>query len=97
MMAIEMLVLDHQCDEDAYTSTATHIRIFLEGGTYSIDGADDDGRYTVSVWSGYQTIADAMAAAEEFVQSTTIDGVRWDWSSDRPKGLRRAPGWGAEL
>lgn len=89
---------------DGYTSEPTHLRVYNDGyvteegdGAWSIDGADDDGNYTEGVWSGYATMADALAEAEAFIEATQRDRVTWKWDAARPKGIRRAPNYGVKV
>lgn len=95
-------------NDDGYTSEPTHIRIYVEegglcydehgqpteGDCLTIDGADDEGRYTEGVWSGYTSVERAVLDVPNFIRATEADGVQWKWNPDRPKGLRRAPLWG---
>lgn len=75
-----------------YTSTVTHVRVFLEGWalqepSWAVDGADNDGKFCEPVWT-FPTFADAIAAIPEFVEEATSRGVRWDWDANRPKRAR---------
>jgi hypothetical protein len=75
-----------------YTDRPTRVRIFTEewseGASFSIDGADNEGRYTEGVWSRYPTLEAALADVEDFVEKTTLDGVAWSWDTARPKHAR---------
>ena len=63
---------------DDYTDTVTHLRIFDEGDGWALDGADDYGHYTPTVWK-YDTHAYAVAAMPEFVQALTEEGYKINW------------------
>lgn len=86
--------------DDDYTSEPNHVRVYVEewpeGTTFTIDGADDEGRYTEGVWSGYPDLETALRDVPAFVKATTLDGVKWRWDTDRPRGIRRAPRYGQE-
>jgi len=62
------------------------IRLFEEAdGTWSVDGLDDEGRYTESCWN-FDTKETALAAVDEFqiaVGSTTDRVLVWSEELDR--------------
>jgi hypothetical protein len=75
------------------TIRPTRLRIFTEdwwgeGTSFTIDGADNDGNYTESCWSGFPTLEAALAAAPEFVEAAKADGIVWEWDTARPKAAR---------
>ena len=78
--------------KDSYTTRPTRVRIFVEewseGRRFSIDGADNEGRYTVNVWSGYTDLETAFSDVPEFIEVMKAGGVVWEWDTDRPKRAR---------
>lgn len=84
-------------NEDPYTSTPTHVRLYQEGEEWFIDGQDDSYRYTEMCWS-YDTFAEAAANLADFVKLSQLSGVTWQWNASRPrrslrKELRNDLGW----
>ena len=77
----------------SYTTRPTRLRVFMEewadGAEWSIDGADNFGRYTEAIWSHFPTQQEALAAVPDFVETLEADwGVRFEWAPERPKYAR---------
>jgi hypothetical protein len=73
-------------EDDGYTSEPTHIRLTGDCGEWTIDGVDNDLRYTEPVWT-FDTFDEAVAAIPEFVKDTA-ERVTWKWDTNRPHMAR---------
>jgi len=83
---------------DPYTTRPTHLRVFSdtwtsqENGTshteWTIDAADDAGRYTEACWT-FDSSAEAFAALPDFAASLVHYDVTPTWRSQRQTAADR--------
>ena len=73
-------------NDDFYTDTPTHVRIWTDGVEWYVDAADDGGKFTVACFS-YDSFDAALADMKFFIECVSDSGVTFLWNKDRPKGM----------
>lgn len=72
------------------TTKPTHVRIYREDHDdlpWYVDGADNKGEYTELLLQ-YETFEEALKYVGHFVEETELDGITWEWDTDRKTMIR---------